>query len=68
MGERGGCNIASLVGSGCFASLRSLGWLLSLCLLDSNSEAHLSPPLEDRHVVEERKENRANFRKEQKAV
>jgi hypothetical protein len=28
----------------------------------------LSPPLEDRHLVEERKENRANFREEQKAV
>ena len=40
----------------------------------SNSKAHLSPPLEDvgggwgRHLVEERKENRANFREEQKVV
>ena len=31
-------------------------------------KAHLSPPMEDRHLVEERKENRANFREEQKAV
>ena len=34
----------------------------------SNSEAHLSPPLGDRPLVEEREENRANFREEQKAV
>ena len=34
----------------------------------SNSEAHLSPSVEDRPLVEEREENRANFREEQKAV
>ena len=33
----------------------------------SNSEAHL-PPIRFRHLVEERKENRADFREEQKAV
>jgi len=34
----------------------------------SNSEAHLSLSVEDRPLVEEREENRANFREEQKAV
>jgi len=34
----------------------------------SNSEAHLSPPAEDRHLVEEREEKWRFFREERKAV
>ena len=34
----------------------------------SNSEAHLSPPAEDRHLVEKREEIFAVSREEEKAV
>jgi len=34
----------------------------------SNSEAHLSPPAEDRHLVEKREEIFAFSREEEKAV
>ena len=43
--------------------LRSLRWVFT-----SNSEAHLSPPAEDRHLVEKREEIFAFSREEEKAV
>ena len=54
-----GRNIASLVGVGVFLFYKSS---------TSNSEAHLSPPLGNRPLVEEREEFFALSREEEKAV
>ena len=54
--------------SGSFCLLRRFSLLNKKNSLRSNSEAHLSPPLEDRHLVEEREEKWSFFREERKAV